>query len=77
MRLSVNLEEPYYRAAKALAKAEDCSLSAAVNRLVRAGFERLDQRRAPSPRAGMPFPVSRGARPITSEMVDNIDQHGE
>ena len=35
MRLTINLEPDLYAAAVSLAKAEDCSMSAAVNRLVR------------------------------------------
>ena len=35
MRLTINLEPELYAVAVSLAKAEDCSISAAVNRLVR------------------------------------------
>jgi hypothetical protein len=35
MRLTINLDEDLYRMAKAQAAAEDCSISAAVNRLLR------------------------------------------
>src|SRR6266436_5147840 len=35
MRLTVNLESDLYALAKSLAKAEDCTVSAAVNRLLR------------------------------------------
>lgn len=35
MRLTINLDEDLHRMAKALAVAEDCSISAAVNKLLR------------------------------------------
>ena len=35
MRLTVNLDDDLHRMAKALAIAEDCSISAAVNKLLR------------------------------------------
>ena len=35
MRLTINLEPDLYAVAVSLAKAEDCSISAAVNRLLR------------------------------------------
>lgn len=76
MRLSVNLEEPYYRAAKALSKAEDCSLSAAVNKLIASGFEREGERPSDSVAAQRTFPVSRGARKVTAEWVAELDQDG-
>ncbi len=74
MRLSVNLEDDLYAIAKSLAKSEDCSLSAAVNLLVRRAVE--------GPPDGTPtffihpvsgLPVSRGRRLITSEDVAAIE----
>ena len=38
-RLTVSLEEDLYSVAKAMAKAEDCSISAAVNKLLRKAIE--------------------------------------
>lgn len=72
MRLTVNLEERYYRAAKALAKAEDLSLSMAVNRLIAMGFERP----TPEGQGDSGFPVSRGAKPVTAERVEEIEADG-
>lgn len=68
MRLSVNLEDDLYAIAKSLAAAEQCSLSEAVNRLVRRGLE--PSRAAPRRRG---FPTVRGTRPLSSEDVYRID----
>ena len=75
MRLSINLEPDLYALAKSLAKSEDCSLSAALNRLVRQGL----QRPAGSGRAGKrnELPVSRGTMPITADIVREIVSEGQ
>jgi len=71
MRLSITLEDDLYGVAKSLAKAEDCSLSAAVNRLIRRALE------SPTPASEThplsTFPVSRGARVITPDDVAALD----
>lgn len=76
MRLTVNLKEPYYRAAKALSKAEDCSLSTAVNRLIAAGFEahtpKLSEKTARNPS----FPTSPGRLRVTADIVEQIEENG-
>ena len=64
MRLTVNLEPDLYGLAKSLAKAEDCSVSAAVNRLLRRSLPDLAGHGAP--RATRPakrngFAISRGS----------------
>ncbi|MCC6622432.1 MAG: antitoxin [Deltaproteobacteria bacterium] len=69
MRLSVNLEDDLYAIAKSLASAERCSISEAVNRLVRRGL--TPPSRPSRKRSG--FPVVRGARPISSDEVYRIE----
>jgi hypothetical protein len=76
MRLTVNLEPDLYALAKSLAKAEDCSISAAVNRLLRRslpnGKELSGRRmRRPSKRSG--FAISRGRTPITADTVRQLE----
>lgn len=39
MRLTINVDQDLYALAKSLARAEDCSLSAAFNRLLRRALE--------------------------------------
>jgi hypothetical protein len=71
VRLTVNLEPELYAAAKSLAKAEQCSISSAVNRMLRRS---LRARREPTrgalrlaKRNG--FVISRGKQPVATEMV--------
>ena len=72
MRLTVNLDTDLYALAKSLAKAEDCSISAAVNRLLARAF------RIQPPRSGRGharaakrngFVITRGKRPVTADTV--------
>ena len=72
MRLSVNLEEPHYRAAKALAQSENISLSRAVNKLISLGFERAQVVEEPESDY-QSFPVSKGARRVTSDMIEALE----
>ena len=76
MRLTINLDESYYRAAKALSKAEDLSISAALNRMIAAGFERQARMHPTndSEDGFESFPVSAGSKPLTSDLVAEIDQ---
>ena len=58
--------------AVSFAKAEDCSISAAVNRLLRRALPGESEHAAESDgavRIRNGFPVSRGGRPITAETV--------
>ena len=77
MRLTVNLESDLYALAKSLASAEDCTISAAVNRLLRRSLpgagndERGDSLRRALRRNG--FVVSRGRRPITPDAIRRIE----
>ena len=71
MRLTVNLDSDLYALAKSLAKAEDCTISAAVNRLLSRAFLKGSHgsggARRPAKRNG--FVVSRGKKPITADTV--------
>jgi len=72
----VNLEPDLYGLAKSLAKAEDCSVSAAVNRLLRRSLpDSAEQgsRRAARPAKRNGFAISRGRRPITADIVRQIE----
>ena len=72
MRLTVNLEPDLYAVAVSLAKAEDCSISAAVNRLLRRALPGESEHAARSDgtvRSRNRFLVSRGGQPITAETV--------
>ena len=71
MRLTVNLEPDLYAVAKSLAKAEDCTISAAVNRLLRRSFGEAERGTRPSSRTKKRnhFAVSRGRRPVTADTV--------
>ena len=72
--MTVNLEPDLYALAKSLAKAEDCSISAAVNRLLRRALEGNggSGRPATSKRRNR-LAISRGARPITADTVRQIE----
>ena len=71
MRLTVNLEADLYALARSLAREEDCTVSAAVNRLLRRslpggekpgrGSRRVVKRNG--------FTISRGRKPITADTV--------
>ena len=77
MRLTVNLEPDLYALAKSLANAEDCTISAAVNKLLRRSLpgagndERNRSLRRVQRRNG--FAVSRGRRPITPDAIRRIE----
>ena len=76
MRLTVNLSDEHYRVAQAYSKAENLSLSEAVNRLISFGFERGAStvvRHQPAKTGAVVFPTSRGARRVTSNDVDQIE----
>lgn len=77
MRLSITLDDELYSVAKSLAKAEDCSLSAAVNRLLRRAIESpATPNRAAAGSPWSTFPTSAGARLITDEDVRSLDDDG-
>ncbi len=66
MRLSITLEDDLYAAAKSIALAKDCSISSAVNELIRCG---LEPRPSPEVRKKNGLPVVPCARRFTSEDV--------
>jgi len=71
MRLTVNLEPDLYALAKSLAKEEDCTISAAVNRLLRRSLRvggKTGRRRR---RNG--FVISRGKKPVTADVIRQIE----
>lgn len=75
MRLTVNLENDLYALAKSLAKAEDCSISVAVNRLLRrslSGAAKVPNTSVRSKRRNG-LVISRGRKPITADIVLQID----
>ena len=76
VRLTINLEPDLYAVAKSLAKAEDCTISAAVNRLVRRSFHREAARRSRSSTRATKrnrFTVSSGRRPVTADTVGRAE----
>ena len=80
MRLTVNLDPDLYAVAVSLAKAEDCSISAAVNRLLRRGLS--GGQRQPAPSAGLTrrrngILVSLGGPPITADSVRGIEDEDD
>ena len=76
MRLTINLESDLYAVAVSLAKAEDCSISVAVNRLVRRALLGAEPRRG-EPARGMALRngllVCEGRQVVTAETVQNIE----
>ena len=79
MRLTVNLDEDLYAIARSLAQAEGCTVSAAVNRLVRRSFEDAGARRPTSKRGTKRngFVVSRGGVPITADVVRRVESEDD
>jgi hypothetical protein len=80
MRLTVNLESEMYALAKSLAREEGCSISVAVNRLLRQSVTGGTKRssgpsRGKSKRSG--FVVSRGAKLITAETVRQAEKEDD
>ena len=76
MRLTVNLEPDLYALAVSLAKAEDCTISAAVNRLLHRslpGSGTTGPRRSLAPARRNGFVISRGRQPITADTVRRIE----
>ena len=80
MRLTVNLDPDLYAVAVSFAKAEDCSISAAVNRLLRRGLPGGQTLFAPP--AGRTVRrngilVSLGGAPITADTVHGIEDEDD
>jgi hypothetical protein len=70
MRLTVNLDDDLYGVARSLAKAEDISISEAVNRLLRSWLEAAGK---PAPRDRTGLPVSRSKRIFGPEDVARVE----
>ena len=80
MRLTINLEPDLYAVAVSLAKAEDCSISAAVNRLVRRALPGASSRRG-RPAHGMErrngLLVCDGRQVVTTETIQRIEEEDD
>ena len=72
MRLTVNLDADLYAIAVSLADAEDCSISAAVNRLLRRSLPGGADRGAP-PRRRNRLAISRGREPVPADIVARVE----
>ena len=74
MRLTINLEPDLYALAVSLARAEDCSISAAVNRLLRRSLpsESGGASRSHGSRRNR-LVISRGRVPVTADDVRRIE----
>ena len=70
VRLTINLEDELYEAARSMALADGVSISTAVNRLLQRAV--APKRRTTTNKRG--FPVVKGRRRFTSEDVYKIDQ---
>ena len=71
VRLTINLDEELYAVARSLARAEDCSISLAVNKLLRRGLETREP--APVRRRRGALPVVRCPKRFTSDAVYALD----
>jgi hypothetical protein len=70
MRISITLENDVYETVKRKAAIENCSISMAINRLLRTSL----RRREPSKIAETHFPVVKGRRPFSSSDVYRVEQ---
>jgi hypothetical protein len=70
MRLTINLDADLYHLVKSISVAEDISLNAAVNKLLRQTAAATPPRR----RKKRGFSTSRGKRRFTSDEVYKIEQ---
>ena len=73
MRLSVNLEPDLYALAKSLAKAEDCSISTAVNTLIRRSLSASQPKGRASGGRRNHILVSPGQEPVTADLVREVE----
>ena len=80
MRLTINLEPDLYAVAVSLAKAEDCSISAAVNRLVRRSLPGAQPGRGRSAH-GMQrrngLLVCDGREVVTAETIERLEEEDD
>ena len=73
MRLTINLDEDLHRMAKSLAISEDCSISAAVNQLLRRTMAPEVQHNARC-HSKNGLPVVKCKRPVTDEDVYRAEE---
>ena len=73
MRLSMSLHEDLYAAAKSLAKAQDLSLSAAVNQLIRRSLEPRPATSLRPSSDGTGLPAVPCTRLVTTDDLDRLD----
>ena len=71
MRLTISLEDDLYAIARSLARTEDCSISVAVNKLLRRGLESREHVSVRRRRGGLP--VVRCPKRFTSEAIYALD----
>lgn len=74
MRLSISLDDDLYAVAKSLAKAQDLSLSAAVNQLVRRSLEQRPSRHLGANSDGTGLPVVLCDRFVGIDELDRLEQ---
>jgi hypothetical protein len=71
VRLTIRLEDDLYAIARSLARTGDCSISVAVNKLLRRGLESREPGSVRRRRGGLP--VVRCPKSFTSEAVYALD----
>ena len=80
MRITLDLPSDVYALAKSVSKDEDCTLGAAVNLLLRRSVKVGKGRKlsaAKKPRVRNGFVISRGAVPVTLEMVKQMETEAD
>ena len=75
MRLTINLENENYTLAKSLAKSEDCTISTAVNKLIRRAIEPKAVSSKVRWKNGLPFPAARWWSPLKWSVVWMRNSH--
>ena len=73
MRLTINLHDDQYATVKYLAREQDGSISDVVNELLAKALSPSPDRRTSPRKLRNGLPISRGAKPITSEDVHKAD----
>ena len=75
MRLTINLEDENYSVAKSMANEADCSISQAVNQLIRKALEPQPFKKAPGKKPKKDdLPVVQGKKTFTSDDVYRIEK---
>lgn len=76
MRLSISLDDDVYALARSLARAEDITVSAAVNRLIRKGVS-VHAASTSKPRLRNGLRVSAGRVPVTADTLHQVEQEDD